>query len=133
MRSIKKFHMENFIGYAIDRTNAGRYVVFCRKKICMFRLEASYRKKSDTLEISLMDLPHSCTTTIFLQDHHKLISQLICQDIQPIIRKDPSVKVSIIISNIVTRFNYTTSYMKKWITRIKTVGHVYINWKKSYN
>ncbi|CAK8577466.1 unnamed protein product [Lathyrus sativus] len=80
-----------------------------------------------------MDLPHSCTTNINQQDHGKLSSQLICQEIFHLVGVDPSVKVSTIISHVVARFNYTPTYMKAWIGKIKAFEHVYGNWEKSYN
>lgn len=83
---------------------------YCCNELCMFILTRSYRKKSDTWEISSMDPPYSYTTTNLLQDHRKLSSQLICHDIFPLVDKDPSAKVITIISHIITRFNYTPSY-----------------------
>ncbi|CAK8570739.1 unnamed protein product [Lathyrus sativus] len=80
-----------------------------------------------------MDPPHSYTTNINRQDHRKLSSQLICQEIFHLVGVDPFVKVSKIISHVVAQFNYTLSYRKAWIARIKAVEHVYGNWEKSYN
>lgn len=41
-------------------------------------------------------------------------------------------QVRIIISHIVTRYNYTLSYKKVWIARTKVVERVYGNWEDSY-
>lgn len=98
----------------------------------MFLMVASYRKRNDSRDISSTDPPHSCTTTNLVWYHCKLSSDIICQDIFPLISKDPLVKVSIIISHIVTRYNYTSSYKKEWITRTKIVEWVYRNWENSY-
>lgn len=95
-------------------------------------MAASYKKRRDSWEVASIDPPHSCTAANIAQDHRKLGSDLICQDILPMVNKDPSVKVSIIISHIVTRYNYTPSYKKAWIARTKAVEKVYGNWEDSY-
>ncbi|CAK8530304.1 unnamed protein product [Lathyrus sativus] len=133
MKAVRKFHMDNFVDFYINRNDSKRYVVVCRNTDCKFRLAASYRKRSDCWVIGSMDPPHSCTTNINRQDHGKLSSQLISQEILHLVGVDPSVKVSTIISHIVARFNYTPSYRKAWIGRIKVVEHVYGNWERSYN
>lgn len=79
-----------------------------------------------------MHPPHSCITTGTSQDHRKLGSDLICQEILPLISKDPSLKASTIISHIMTRFNYTPSYRKAWIERTKVVERVCGSWEDSY-
>lgn len=132
VRAIKKYHMDNSADFSVERTDARRYVIRCRNVICKFRLAASYKKRSDSWEVASIDPPHSCTAANIAQDHRKLGSDLICQDILPMVNKDPSVKVSIIISHIVTRYNYTPSYKKAWITRTKAVEKVYGNWEDSY-
>ncbi|CAK8571481.1 unnamed protein product [Lathyrus sativus] len=133
IKAIRKFHMDNFVDFYINRNDSKRYVVVCRSAICKFRLAASYRKRSDCWEICSTDPPHSCTTNINRQDHGKLSSQLISQEILHLVGADPSVKVSTIISHVVARFNYTPSYRKAWIGRIKAVEHVYGNWEHSYH
>ena len=133
LRAIKKYHMEILADFTVDKNNSGRYVILCRQKpIFPFRLTASYRKRSDSWEIGSIDPLHTCITTVPTQDHQKLSSQLICQEILPLISKDPSLKVSTIISHITTRFNYTPSYRKAWIGRTKAVELVYGNWEESY-
>ncbi|KAI5394026.1 hypothetical protein KIW84_060931 [Lathyrus oleraceus] len=69
------------------------YVIECRNILCKFRLAASYKKKKDSWEIASIDPPHSCIATNVEQDHRKLSIALICQDILPLVNKDPSVKV----------------------------------------
>lgn len=80
-----------------------------------------------------MDPPHNYTNTNILQDHHKLSSQLIFQDTLPFVGKDLSLKVSFIISHIVTQLKYTPSYKKSWITKNETFEQVYENWETLYN
>lgn len=121
VRAIKKFHMENFVDHIVDHTDAERYVILYRNELCMFWLATSYMKRSDSWEISSMDPPHNFTTTKLVQDRRKLSSKIICQDIMPLVSKDPSVKVTIIISHIITRYNYIPSYKKAWVARTKIV------------
>lgn len=125
--AIKKFHMENSVDYTVDHTNARRYVILCRNVFCMFRLAPSYRKISVSWEISYIHLSHNWTATIIAQDHHKLNSEIICQDMLSFVSKEPLVKVSILIFHIATRYNYNPSYKKVWIARTNVVEWVYEN------
>lgn len=95
-------------------------------------MAVSYRKRSDSWEISFIHPPHTCIATNISQDHCKLNFELICQDILPLISKDLSVNVGIIISHIVTRYNYTLSYKKAWIARTMDVERVFGNWEDLY-
>lgn len=63
VRAIKKLHMENSDDYTIDHINVRRYVILCHSVLCMFLLAASYRKRRDSWEISLIHPPHTCTAT----------------------------------------------------------------------
>ena len=132
VRAIKKYHMELSANYRVDRTNATRYKIYCRNELCVFRLSASYQKRSDSWEIGLMGLVHTYLITNPMQDHRKVISQLICDEILSIISDNPSLKVSITILHIITQYNYTSSYMKAWIARTKAVEKVFDNWEESY-
>lgn len=133
VRAIKNFLMEISTDYIVYHTNLGRYIIMCRQKpMCMFRMTISYRKKSDSCEISSIDPSHTCIATITLQDHRKLSSQIIYQEILPLISKDPSLNMSARISRIISRFNYTPYYKKTWIARTKVVERVYDNWEDSY-
>ena len=100
--------------------------------LCKFQLDVPHKKRSDSSEIDFIDPPHSCITTNVEQDHHKLSVALICQDILSLVNKDPSMKVSIIISHIRITYNYTPSYKKAWIARTKAVEQVFGNWEDSY-
>lgn len=51
----------------------------------------------------------------------------------PLVSKDPSTKVSICISQIVSEQKFTLSYRKTWITRNNAIEQVYGNWENSYN
>ncbi|XP_058734116.1 uncharacterized protein LOC131605824 [Vicia villosa] len=56
-----------------------------------------------------------------------------CQHLMPLVDKDPSTKVSVCISEIVSEFKFTPSYKKTWIARNKAIEQVYGNWENSYN
>ncbi|XP_058742223.1 uncharacterized protein LOC131614679 [Vicia villosa] len=70
---------------------------------------------------------------IDFKDHRQLSSQIMCQHLMPLVDKDPSTKVSVCISEIVSEFKFTPSYKKTWIARNKAIEQVYGNWENSYN
>ncbi|CAK8574982.1 unnamed protein product [Lathyrus sativus] len=131
--AIKQYHMKHCVDYKVIDSDKKRYIICCRNDSCKFRLVASYRKRSELWEIGIMNPPHSCSTTLFNQDHQKLTSQLMSQKLMPFVDRDPSIKVSVCISKIVSEFHFTPSYRKTWIARNKAIEQVYGNWESSYN
>ncbi|CAK8564722.1 unnamed protein product [Lathyrus sativus] len=125
--AIKQYHMKHCVDYKVIDSDKKRYIICCRNDSCKFRLVASYRKRSELWEIGIMNPPHSCSTTLFNQDHQKLTSQLMSQKLMPFVDRDPSIKVSVCISKIVSEFHFTPSYRKTWITRNKAIEQVYGN------
>ena len=89
VRAIKKFHMNNSVDFTVKHTDSRRYVIECRKILYKFQLATSHKKRSDSWEITSIDPPHSCIATNVIQDHKKLSAELICQDILPLVNKDP--------------------------------------------
>lgn len=55
VQAIKKFHMENYVDYIIDYTDAERYIILYRNELHMFWLTVTYRKKNGSLETSSTD------------------------------------------------------------------------------
>ncbi|CAK8541198.1 unnamed protein product [Lathyrus sativus] len=70
----KQYHMKHCMDYKVTDSDKKRYIICCKNDSCKFRLLASYRKRSDLWEIGIMNSPHSCSTTMFNQDHQKLTS-----------------------------------------------------------
>ncbi|XP_057760504.1 uncharacterized protein LOC130980875 [Arachis stenosperma] len=66
------------------------------------------------------------------QDHSKLDSDIIAEAIRPLVETDPSIKVKSIIAEVQSRFNYTISYRKAWLTKQKSIANVFGGWKDSY-
>ena len=120
--AIKKFHMNNSADFTMKRTDSRRYVIECRNMLCKFLLAASYKKKDDSWEIASIDPPHSCIATNVEQDHRKLSAALICQDILPLVNKDPSVKVSIIISHLTRKPGLRG---QRLLNRYSTTGRIH--------
>ncbi|XP_058741947.1 uncharacterized protein LOC131614369 [Vicia villosa] len=130
--AIKRFHMANNVDFKVDRTNVERYKIKCRNPDCGFKLGASYQKRSDSWVIGVISQDHTCVNTNVSQDHRKLSYDIICQEIFPLVDKDPLVKVKTIISHIVATYNYTPSYRKTWLAKTKAIELVYENWEDSY-
>lgn len=130
--SIKKCHMKHYVDFKVKDYDKKRYLIRCKNNMSKFCLLVSYRKRSDLWEIGIMNPQHSCSTTIFNQDHRKLNSHLICQYLMPSVDKDTSIKVSVCISKIVYEYKFTSSYMKRWIRRNKMIEQVYGNRENSY-
>ncbi|RYR13860.1 hypothetical protein Ahy_B04g070627 isoform B [Arachis hypogaea] len=75
---------------------------------------------------------HTCTMGTILQDHSKLDSDTVAEAIRPLVESDPSIKVKSIITEVQSRFNYTISYRKAWLTKQKSIAKVFGGWEDSY-
>ncbi|XP_072062276.1 uncharacterized protein [Arachis hypogaea] len=72
------------------------------------------------------------TRAAWARSHAKLDSDTIADAIRPLVEADPSIKVKSIITEVQSRFNYTVSYRKAWLTKQKSVVKVFGDWKVSY-
>jgi len=130
---IKSFYIRKSIDYDVIHSDPRRYVIQCTHETCGFKLRASYRKRSGKWMIGTMFGPHSCTSTLFSQDHRKLNYKLIRDNIKTLVHADASVKPKLIIAHIQEKFNYTTTYRKAWMAKNAAIESIYGNWEESYN
>jgi len=74
----------------------------------------------------------TCVSPMILQDHNKLSSRMIAQNIHEIIQADPSTAVSTIVAHMKSILGYTISYRKAWLGKQLAIEKVYGNWEESY-
>ncbi|XP_015945273.1 uncharacterized protein LOC107470388 [Arachis duranensis] len=99
---------------------------------CDWLIRASLIRKKGYWEIKRYNGIHTCTMGTISQYHAKLDSGTITDAIRPLVEADPSIKVKSIIAEVQSKFNYTTSYRKAWLTKKKSIAKVYGDWKVSY-
>ncbi|RYR21426.1 hypothetical protein Ahy_B03g066713 [Arachis hypogaea] len=75
---------------------------------------------------------HTCFMGTISQDHFKLDSDTIVEDMKSLVESNPSIKVKFIISEVQARFNYTVSCWKTWLAKQKSIVKVFGGWKESY-
>ncbi|RYR15187.1 hypothetical protein Ahy_B04g071912 [Arachis hypogaea] len=64
---------------------------------------------------------HTCTRATIFQDHSKLDSNTIADAIKPLVEADSSIKMKSVIAKVQSNFNYTISYRKAWLAKLKSV------------
>ena len=83
-------------------------------------------------EIKILEGFHQCVTHMISQDHSKLGYKKIAKQILPLIRKDSTFSVPVLIEEIKKVYTYRTTYIKAWMTKQREIEQVYGNWEESY-
>ena len=82
---------------------------------CKWRLRAILRARSQNWEITKYEGPHNCNAGVLTTDHRQLDSNFICSLILKVVKANPSVSISEIISLVDQSHQYVPSYRKAWI------------------
>jgi hypothetical protein len=130
--AIRHYHVKQSLDYDVKKSDQTRYVIRCTNSACIFRLRASFSKRSGKWKIVTLVGPHNCASSLMSQDHRKLDYNVICESIKSLVHKDASIKPSMIIAHIRERFNYTITYRKAWMAKNKAIESIYGNWEKSF-
>lgn len=131
--AIRQFHIRNCLDYSVYKSNSKRLIIKCVNEECTFKCRAYVGKGNGKWVITKVSGPHTCMSSTMSQDHRKLDSNLIFNNIKSLINSDASLKVKHIIAHIRETFNYTISYKKAWISKNKVIAAIYGNWETSYN
>ncbi|XP_022139701.1 uncharacterized protein LOC111010548 [Momordica charantia] len=99
---------------------------------CKWRLRARRRKSHGMFEISVLEEVHSCLYVELTQDHSQLDSNFMCNEIQNIVRRDPSTSVASLQEVIKKDFGYCVNYRRMWQAKRKALIKVFGDWEKSY-
>ncbi|XP_045795114.1 uncharacterized protein LOC123889695 [Trifolium pratense] len=79
------------------------------------------------------DLILTCVSSALTQDHKKLDSNMICDNILSFVEDNVTIEVKALVAHIRDLFNYTISYKKAWIAKNKAIVKIYGDWEDSYN
>ncbi|XP_021975487.1 uncharacterized protein LOC110870611 [Helianthus annuus] len=99
---------------------------------CKWHLRASKRKRSGSFEIIKYTGPHTCLHSMITQDHPNLDATLIAQEIQHLIKEQPSISIATLKAEIIDKLSYTPSYKKVWVGKQKAIEQVFGNWEESF-
>ncbi|RYR56994.1 hypothetical protein Ahy_A05g022736 [Arachis hypogaea] len=95
-------------------------------------IRASLIKRKFCWVIKRYNGSHTCTRIRISQDHTKLNLDMIIEVIKSLVEADPSLKVKFVIAKVQSKFNYTTSYCKVWLTKQKAIANLFCGWEPSY-
>ena len=76
---------------------------------------------------------HICTTSLISQDHVKLDSSIITNNIVHLVKTNPGIKIKTLIANMLQRFGYIVTYKKTWTTKQKVLEIAFESWEESYS
>ncbi|PPR93804.1 hypothetical protein GOBAR_AA26869 [Gossypium barbadense] len=100
---------------------------------CNWRIRATFIQKSQMWEIQKFVRPHTCTSTLIIEDHRKLDSKTIYTCIMPMVKDMPTIKVLILTAKMQAQFQYRVSYWKEWIVKQMEIEQLYEDFDASYN
>ncbi|KAK5813493.1 hypothetical protein PVK06_028944 [Gossypium arboreum] len=104
--AIKRYNMNISVNYKVIVSKPTLYIGECWKSAegCNLRIRAAFIQKSQTWEIRKFVSLHTCISSRMTEDHRKLDSKTICTCIMPMVEDMPTIKVSVLISEIQARF-----------------------------
>ncbi|PNX80578.1 hypothetical protein L195_g036582, partial [Trifolium pratense] len=132
LAAIKSWHVKQSRDYHIEKSDTTRFVIKCDKPPCQFALRAAYSKKTELWGIATISNSHTCVSVGMSQDHRRLDTAMVCDNIVPLLKNNLGVTVKFIIDHIRAKFNYTISYRKAWSAKNKAIEHIYGSWVQSY-
>ncbi|KAL5141239.1 hypothetical protein HKD37_09G024627 [Glycine soja] len=95
-------------------------------------MDITFSNRAKMWEIKILEGFHQCVTHMISLDHSKLGYKKIAKQILPLIRKDSTFSVPVLIEEIKKVYTYRTTYIKAWMTKQRAIEQVYGNWEESY-
>ena len=105
--------------------------VKCKKYLefgCGWKLHACKRSTHGLFEITQYNGPHSCLLSELSQDHPHIDASLIANEVQHLVKEQPSITVLALRAKIMKILNYTISYKKVWKGKQKAIEQVFGDW-----
>ncbi|RYR47040.1 hypothetical protein Ahy_A07g032947 isoform A [Arachis hypogaea] len=134
VQAIKNYSLSKSVDYKVHESEPATFYCMCKYfgSGCKWLVRVSFIKNKDVWEIRRYNGPHTCNSEMVSQDHTKLDSDMIAQHIGPMVRDDPSFNVNHVISEIQSRYGYTTTYRKAYLAKQKAIENVYGSWEGSF-
>ncbi|XP_022154303.1 uncharacterized protein LOC111021598 [Momordica charantia] len=132
--AVKKYCIAQHYQFVVTKSNQDMWYVKCKQwnDGCKWTLHARRRKSHRMFEISVLEEVHSCLYAELTHDHSQLDSNFMCNEIQNIVRRDPSTSVVSLQEVIKKDFGYCVNYRRMWQAKRKALIKVFGAWEKSY-
>lgn len=142
--AVKFYHIKHHRDFRVDVSDKRVWSVFCSEKDngCSWRLRAC-RKRMDrkclylkcmdgAFEVTRVEGPHTCVSSVISQDHPRLDSDLMSWYFLNQVSKAPDVKVSTLRQTIIDTFGYLVTRKKVCDAKKRAIEIVYGDWDSSY-
>ncbi|XP_076892551.1 uncharacterized protein LOC143544312 [Bidens hawaiensis] len=133
IKAVKLYNIKTHKHFEVVESYPDIWSVKCKLHTqgCKWKLRACKRKRSGSFDIKKYTGPHTCLDLNITQDHPNLDASLIAQEIQHLIKEQPSTSSSALSTEVVNKLGYTPSYKKKiWIAKQKAIEHVFGDWDR---
>ncbi|XP_076912229.1 uncharacterized protein LOC143570470 [Bidens hawaiensis] len=134
IKAVKLYNIKTHKHFEVVESHSDIWSVKCKlhKQGCKWKLRACKPKRSGSFDITKYTGPHTCLHSNITQDHPHLDASLIAQEIQHLIKEQPSISISALSAEVVNNIGYTPSYKKVWVAKQKAIEHVFGDWDESY-
>ncbi|XP_022149421.1 uncharacterized protein LOC111017851 [Momordica charantia] len=132
--TVKKYYIAQHYQLVVMESNQDMWYLKCKEwnDSCKWKLRTRRRKSHGMFEISVLEEVHSCLYAELTQDHSQLDSNFMCNEIQNIVRRDPSMSATSLQEVIKKDFGYCVNYRRMWQAKRKALIKVFEDWEKSY-
>ncbi|KAK1419790.1 hypothetical protein QVD17_29127 [Tagetes erecta] len=109
IRAVKLYHIKEHKHFEVVESRPSTWCLRCKlhEQGCKWQLRASKRKRSGSFEITKHVGPHTCLHSKITQDHPNLDASLISQEIQHLIKEQPSISITALRAEVIDKFGYT--------------------------
>ncbi|XP_035840400.1 uncharacterized protein LOC110914388 [Helianthus annuus] len=134
VRAIKLYNIKTHKHFEVVESRPDIWSIKCKlhKQGCKWKLRACKHKRSGCFDITKYTGPHTCLHSKITQDHPNLDASLIAQEIQHLIKEQPSISISALRAEVIDKLGYTPSYKKVWLGKQKAIERVFGDWDESY-
>ncbi|RYQ83984.1 hypothetical protein Ahy_B10g102875 [Arachis hypogaea] len=134
IKAMKDYTIRRGVDYRVFESEPTTFYAKCTQygAGCDWLIRVTKMQKKYYWKIRRYNGSQTCTRSSISQDHSKLDSKTVAEEIKPLVEVDPSIKVKSVIAEVQSKFNYTISYRKAWLAKQKAVESIFGGWEASY-
>ncbi|KAL5162156.1 hypothetical protein HKD37_07G019315 [Glycine soja] len=119
IQAVKEYNIKNNFDCITIYSDQRMLNFVCRshENDCTWSLRACNSKRHKKWIIKSIKGHHTCLVPMLKQDHRQLDKHIIAQIIQPIVKTNTTISIKMLIAEIKTFMNYTSSYKKTWLAQ----------------
>ncbi|XP_016185807.1 uncharacterized protein LOC107627491 [Arachis ipaensis] len=117
MLVVKRYNIKRAVEYKILESDQLKYDVQCIQfgPGCSWDIHIAYRRKQEKWEVRRYNGPQTCMQTSMGQDHRRLDSKVIAQNIFTMVKADPTINIRVLQGSVENHFDVFTRFLDTWV------------------